>query len=908
MIRLRTGFIFRPLLFMFLVIFLFPAKSASAGEFDNAYTFYTKHGGSNEPAYMNSKDGYVYFCSWGSKSTTSTKYRTVGYTITINVSGFSDSIEVMLGGSIVKNVSTVTKNDVTYVLRKARLSRLQELFFGNSRITWKDIFRKTNTYSFDAIMTVVESGKELCGSVTENSNKRKLIAGHEAYLYRTLSGIKSARNWKNPNDLNNFYGRKVKLSPVSPLVVDPVNIGGGNIYYNGGKWYVKKDSVFRLGINSRFNDMEAVSSRYHPNYNVYKFSGWGDNQKYYVSQGTGGSDRGAAGVLSNGNSANKPVAYKGIDYSATTTYAVNSTCFTSTVEYYMKAPGGETVYATPEGRVYYNNLYPGSDDDDDNLCDQQSNSGGKITLVSDSAGPGIDCPSYIKGYNNSNYSFPVSVYDYHSGINVIRVYRNDGVMVYEKKLSSYTYYYNIFSECNIVISEGQSFYVYAADNVGNESFSAWFEVNVPKAHTVNASISGGYNSFNKSVIDVSVFGGNSEINSLVIMSEDDNNASGERIVITNKSVEAKTLEKGLFKYNYSVDVMDKIRTLPDGKYIFDVISGGRYVQSNSVSLVMIKDITPPELTCQNYTKTDCGWFRSNALIIINAQDNLSGIQSLECMCNHEAIEGNRTYDSKNNIEKLSFKINTEGEHEIVLSASDQAGNRSGFTDIIKIDSSAPEYSLYGGLAGTDTDDGKWIGKNQLNGGIVLTDRYSGIVVAKKNAPLLKSEVYELVEFPFQYYDITQTDNNNAVIKFTDEYINSVRTSKNIFFIDLKDRVGNRLKQRLNVNVDCDAPELTYPADNPWDKNTYKGNIGVSDIHSGISLVQVMKNNELLDTYSFEASHNEKIYLNLEEYAEECDSVSVILTDMVGNSREYPLECDDAKKRERILRSIRTRIR
>lgn len=908
MINLRTGFILRPLLFMFFLIFLFPAKSVSAGEFNNAYTFYTKHGGSNEPAYMNSNDGYVYFCSWGSKSTTSTKYKTVGYTISIDVSGFSDSIEVMLGGSIVKNVSTVTKNDVTYVLRKARLSRLQELFFGNSSITWKDIFRKTNTYSFDAIMTVVESGKELCGNVTENSNKRKLIAEHEAYLYRTLSGIKSARKWKNPNDLNNFYGRKVKLSPVSPLVVDPVNIGGSNIYYNDGKWYVKKDSVFRLGISSRFNDMEAVSARYHPNYNVYKFSGWGDNQKYYVSQGAGGSDRGAAGVLSNGSSANKPVAYNGINYSATTTYAVNSTCFTSSVEYYMRAPGGETVYVTPEGRVYYNNLYPGNDSDDNNLCDQQTNSGGKITLVSDGTGPGIECPSYINGYNNSYYSFPVSAHDYHSGIDVIRVYRNDGAMVYEKRMSSYTCYYDISSECKLKVCDGQSFYVYVSDNVGNESVSAWFEVSVPKAHTVNASISGGYNSYNNSVIDVSVYGGNTEINALVIMSEDENNASGERIVITNKNVETNTMERKLYRYNYSVDVMDKIHDLPDGKYIFDVISGGRYLRSDMVSLVMIKDVTPPKITCQNYTKADCGWFRNNALVIVNAQDNLSGIQSLEGMCNYEAIEGNRTYDSKNNIEKLSFKINTEGEHKIVLSASDRAGNSSSFTDIIKIDSSAPEYSLYGGLAGTDTDDGKWIGKNQLNGGIVLTDRYSGIIVTKKSEPLLISGSTGMSIFPSKYYDIEREGYSKAVISFTDEYIKSAVTSKNLFILDLKDRVGNRLKQRLYVNVDCDAPELSYPADNPWNKKKYKGNIEVSDIHSGISLVQVMKNNELFDTYSFNASHNEKVYLNLEKYAKECDSISVILTDMVGNSKEYPLECDDAKKRERILRSIRTRIR
>ncbi len=908
MINIRIWTVLKPVLFVIVFLSILQAKPAMAGEYDNAYTFYTKNCSFGEPAHLNKNDGYVYFCSWGSKSETSTKYRTVGYTITIDAAGQRDSIEVKLGGSIVKNVSSVTKNNVTYVLRRAKLSRLQELFFGNRNITWHQIFRKTNTYSFDAIMTVVEGGKELCGVVSENSNKRKLSAEREAYMYRTLSGIKSARAWKNADDLNNFYGRKVKMTPVSPLKVEPMNIGGNNIYYNDGKWYVKKDSVFRLGINSRFDDAESAGSRYHPNYNVYKFSGWGDNQKYYVSQGTGGKDIGKAGILLYGASDSKPVMYKGIDYSATTTYLASPVYFTSTVEYYMSTPDGGTVYAVPEGRVYYNNIYPKNDSDEDNLCDLQSNPGGKITLVSDGKAPIIECPQYIDGYNNSYCAFPVSVSDYNSGINVIRVFRNDGAMVYERYITSYSHYYNIFSECSVKISDSDIFRVYAMDNVGNESLSKWFGVRVPKAHTVNASISGGYNSFNNSKIDVNVFGGNSEISALVIMSEEENNPSGDRIVIANKSVESKTLERGLYKYDYQVDVMEQIRSMPDGKYIFDVISGGRYVSSEPASLVMIKDVTPPKLTCQSFAETECGWFREYASIVVSAQDNLSGVQSFECICNDENIEGKRTYDDVNNKDKLAFSIKTEGENKIVLSAADFAGNKSNLTDTIKIDSSAPEYLLYGGLTGTDTDDGRWIGKSGLEGGIMLTDRYSGLVADKRYAPLLVSSQSVMSEFPEQNYEVVQPDYNSAEIKFSVDYIDNITTSKNIFVIDVRDRVGNRLKQRLYINVDCDAPELEYPDENPWDKNTFSGNIEISDIHSGISSVRVKRDDVICGSYSFDASHKEKIYLDFSEYADATDSVSVIVADMVGNMKEYDLECSSAKKMERMLRSIRTRLR
>ncbi|MCI8308452.1 MAG: hypothetical protein HFH14_10445 [Lachnospiraceae bacterium] len=908
MTNIKISYIIKPLFLVIILIFLLQPRHVKAGEFDNAYTFYTRHSDGSEPAYLNKNDGYVYFCSWGSKSTTDTKYRTVGYTITIEAAGLSDSIEVKLGGSIVKNVSSVTKKDVTYVLRKAKLSRLQELFFGNSGITWNQIFRKTNTYRFDAIMTVVEGGRELCGSVTENSNKRRLSAEREAYMYRTLSGIKSARAWKNANDLTNFYGRKVRMPPVSPLKVDPVNIRGNNIYYKDGKWYVKRNSVFSLGINSRFYDPESAGSRYHPNYNVYRFSGWGDNQKYYVTQGLGGDDRGKMGVLLYGSTDNKPVMHKGIDYGATTTFATSPLYFTSCVEYYMTAPEGQTVYVVPEGRVYYNNLYPANDNNDSNLCDIKSNEDDVLTLVSDSEAPSITCPRYISGFDGSNCAFPVSVSDNNSGIKGVKVFRSDGAVLFEKDMSSYKSHYSVSSDFRINIRAGESYRVYAVDNVGNERYSDWIGVSVPKAHKVSASISGGFNSYNNSIIEVEVSGGNSEINALVIMSEEENNASGERLVLTNNRVEAGTMERGLYKYSYRVDVMDQIRNLPDGKYIFDVLSGGRYEASEPVSLVMIKDVTPPVMKCTGYTKEKCGWFRGYASVHVSACDNLSGLQAFECICNNETVEGRRTYDSVNRKESVSFVIKTEGENKVALSSVDCAGNRSSYTEIIKIDASAPDYTLYGGLEGIDVNDGRWIGRKHLDGGIILRDRYSGFVAAKRYNPLFISDFSVMSVFPEQNYDVIQTEYDSAVLKLSQYYKDNVKTSRNMLVIDVKDRVGNRLNKKLYLNIDCDAPALTYPANNPWNKSTCTGNIEISDIHSGISRVQVKRDDVICGSYSFDASGNEQIYLDLSEYAGVTDSVSVIATDMVGNSAEYFLDCDNSKNREQILRSIRTRLR
>ena len=113
---------------------------------------------------------------------------------------------------------------------------------------------------------------------------------------------------------------------------------------------------------------------------------------------------------------------------------------------------------------------------------------------------------------------------------------------------------------------------------------------------------------------------------------------------------------------------------------------------------------------------------------------------------------------------------------------------------------------------------------------------------------------------------------------------------------------------MYINVDCDAPELEYPDKNPWDKNTFSGNIEIIDIHSGIISVRVKRDDVICGSYSFDASHKEKIYLDFSEYADATDSVSVIVADMVGNTKEYELECSGAKKMERMLRSIKTRLR
>ena len=96
-------------LFLILIIIVFiPEYKADASVYNNAYTYYEKYGAENNtPARLNDNDGYIYFCSMGLTSSTSTQYRTVGYTITLTAGGQDERF----GGS--KTWRNVCKRGIT---------------------------------------------------------------------------------------------------------------------------------------------------------------------------------------------------------------------------------------------------------------------------------------------------------------------------------------------------------------------------------------------------------------------------------------------------------------------------------------------------------------------------------------------------------------------------------------------------------------------------------------------------------------------------------------------------------------------------------------------------------------------------------------------------------------------------
>ena len=115
-----------------------------------------------------------------------------------------------------------------------------------------------NTYTFDAIMTVVENDKQLCGSVTESGDYRTITAAGNSYLFRTAAGIKAARKWKRPGDLDSFFNKSVVFPVNNYIATRNMYANGVNVYNADGVYYVKSGADINIAFESYFNDMDAA--------------------------------------------------------------------------------------------------------------------------------------------------------------------------------------------------------------------------------------------------------------------------------------------------------------------------------------------------------------------------------------------------------------------------------------------------------------------------------------------------------------------------------------------------------------------------------------------------------------------------------------------------------------------------
>ncbi|GEM_PF-2567607 len=870
-------------------IFLLAVFSASsniyAGTYDNAYSYYKKYGDEQDsPARYREDDGYIYFCSRGLTASNSTRYKTVGYTITINVGGKTDRIEVMLGGTYVKEVSEVKKDSYTYVLRKAKLSRILALFSGNSRITWNEVYRNKNIYTFDAIMTVVEGDRQLCGRIKESDDGRTISASDNSYLFRTASGIKAARKWKRPDDLDSFFKKSVVFPSNNYIATRNIYANGANVYNTEGVYYVKSGADVNVAFESYFHDMDAANRVFHPNYNIYGVTGWGDDQKYYTMQKRIGSNAAYSGIIKDGTTSDKPLTLKGTVYNQTTVYSDCNYAFASMVSFGFNVPDGRTIYVKPEGRVYYNYTYPDTLNDTDYLCDK-SKDDSMISLMSDGKGPDVYIPDYISSIG-AGY-IPVSAYDSGSGVRNIAVCRSDGAVISELNYTGRNTMISSEKDFYIKPEKGYDYYIRAVDNVGNVTYSDKLVFLIPAAHIVDAVITGDNNGFNASNITADVYGGSSEIASLVIMSEDTDNPAKQRILFANQDVMSHTLPHGLYNYRYSLNPMDIVKNMPDGYYMIDVISGGMYVESKPVRLTLKKDTTKPVIKVMS-SFDDNKWYRNSLNLNIAAKDNYSGIYSVGVKVNREELSGKTSFNPETVTINGSYSIKSEGVNMISIGADDAAGNHSYVIRHYRLDSTPPDVIYSDAFTGLNVSNNNWLSKEAMYSSIYAYDELSGLSKTSKICLYeIKDGVKRKVDFNTPLV-MECADSKNGVINFTDAFVDTLDSSRNHYIVQISDVAGNTVDTDLYVNLDFDMPYADIMCGNGWDRTELKGNVCVKDDDSGVYSIEVYRDGMLVDSYYNVNSMRRIIYVDQSEYKGRSPVIYIKMTDYAGNVSDYAL--------------------
>ncbi|MBE5936523.1 MAG: hypothetical protein E7265_00660 [Lachnospiraceae bacterium] len=903
--------IHKMLMLCFISLIVMPGYS-KAGTYDNAYTYYDKFcKSSSDIAKLNSSDGYIYFCSRGTTATTSVKYRTIGYKISIEIDGKEDSVEVKLGGTYVKNVSEVKKNGYTYVLRRVKHSKLNSLFNGNKNITWNKIYQNSNRYRFDAIMTIVSNGEVLCGKVSESNDYRKITAENNTYMYRTLKGIKNARQWANPEELDSFFNKNVVFDACNDNIrinyMDVENTD--NVYPCDGKYYVKNNSWVSIDMQAYMKDTTAADRYFHPNYNMYNISGWGNSQKFYISQGSSSSGC-RPGKFYESGSETSPISYFDYNKSKTSGRSESLTYYNSCGKLYVTVADGESIDVTPEARIYYDSIYPIDNSDKDNMCDKVKATKLKKSFISDGVSPEIYVDTYIKEFGRVDVPFTVT--DIGSGIRSISMYNSSNQLICEK------YYNNIRqtvveSGGDFCVNAGSSdtYYIIAIDNVGNKSISNHFSFLVPRAYIINTGMTPGRNGYNCHNVWARVYGGNSEIASFTVMSDEDENPYGDRIVLVNKSVMSHTLTSGLREYSYSVDPTSFLEGKPDGQYNFQVISGGKYVSSTPGTFTILKDKTKPKIKYSTKGNADW-WYNTDVFFTVNTTDNYSGVDNCSVYCDGEIMSGAMSQQETNESIKGTYRIEESGEHSIDITAIDRAGNEAVYESGIRIDKIRPFITLPDSLEGCDKSNEKWVNKAMLKQPILLSDSLSGFDYSGTWFNLLEDVDggCSTISFP-NAYETNQVDDKNAEFRFSDVYINQLSSGSYRYLPEIYDYAGNRFFSNLYINLDVDIPIISTAVTGGWDKEKLKGKVIIVDEHSGINSVVITCNDEtIFSEYEIGGVYRYQD-IDLTEYAAKNMDIHVIVTDMVGNRNDCKLEADykiPGNDIETIGRRIRTRLR
>jgi hypothetical protein len=217
-----------PALICILAVLAAEPQVVMAGTWDNAKTFYNTYGNSVVFKSTSSTDGLIYFATRGSTASTNTKYKTIGWKMTIkNSSGTTlQTIYYKLGGSYMTNTDCQITSDYKYNLYSLSLYNIKRRL--NTKAT-----AAMNDADMEIVLNacmVVEKKNKAQGAMSDSGPTSGTV-------YTTYSGISGAEKWSSSSKtaLKSYFNKTVdglfvKVSATGDSGIKSIS-GKGTYFY-----------------------------------------------------------------------------------------------------------------------------------------------------------------------------------------------------------------------------------------------------------------------------------------------------------------------------------------------------------------------------------------------------------------------------------------------------------------------------------------------------------------------------------------------------------------------------------------------------------------------------------------------------------------------------------------------------
>ena len=229
-----------------------------ADEWDDAVKYYSNYGNAAVFKATNKMNGNIYFCSAGNTSTSGTKYRTIGYKMTIKGTGGNEiqKIYFQLGGQYLTLLNSKKQSGKEYMLYVITLQNIKTRFNTQSL---NALSSGSCTIVLDACMVLRVNGKNKGGMNDNGPSWGK--------VYTTYAGISKAANWTDSalTALYSYYGKTVRglFHTIDVRKSTGISsVSGGGTYCYGTYVTISASSSTGYDFTNWNNDSSMSSSSY----------------------------------------------------------------------------------------------------------------------------------------------------------------------------------------------------------------------------------------------------------------------------------------------------------------------------------------------------------------------------------------------------------------------------------------------------------------------------------------------------------------------------------------------------------------------------------------------------------------------------------------------------------------------